>query len=99
MKIDTTAITSTLTGSNGQSSRTEKSVSAPSSNASTVSLSDAAAKIHALEQGAQQSSGFDAARVAALKQAISEGKFQITPQMIAEKLLDTARDLMQEQAS
>jgi len=98
MKIDTSSITTALTGSSSQGSRTEKSVSAPTSNASTVSLSDAAAKIQALEQSAQQSSGFDAARVAALKQAISEGKFQITPQMIAEKLLDTARDLMQEQA-
>ncbi|HEY7986299.1 MAG TPA: flagellar biosynthesis anti-sigma factor FlgM [Methylophilaceae bacterium] len=99
MKIDTSSITSALTGSGSQSTRTEKSVSAPTSNASTVSLSDAAAKIQALEQSAQGASGFDAARVAALKQAISEGKFQITPQMIAEKLLDTARDLMQEQAS
>jgi negative regulator of flagellin synthesis FlgM len=52
-----------------------------------------------MEQSANQSSGFDAAKVAALKQAISEGKFQITPQMIAEKLLDTARELMQEQTS
>ncbi len=100
MKIDTSSITTALTGSSSQGTRAEKSVSAPTSNASTVSLSDAAAKIQALEQSAQQSSGgFDAARVAALKQAISEGKFQITPQMIAEKLLDTARDLMQEQAS
>jgi negative regulator of flagellin synthesis FlgM len=99
MKIDTSSITPALTGSSSQGSRTEKSVSTPTSNASTVSLSDAAAKIQALEQSAQHSSGFDAARVAALKQAISEGKFQITPQMIAEKLLDTARDLMQEQAA
>ncbi len=98
MKIDSSSITTALTGSSSQGSRTEKSVSTQTSNASTVSLSDAAAKIQALEQSAQQSSGFDAARVAALKQAIAEGKFQITPQMIAEKLLDTARDLMQEQA-
>lgn len=99
MKIDTSSITSALTGSSSQSTRSDKTASAPAQNASTVNLSDAAAKIQALEQSAQQSSGFDAARVAALKQAISEGKFQITPQMIAEKLLDTARNLMQEQAS
>ncbi len=69
MKIDTSSITTALTGSSSQGTRAEKSVSAPTSNASTVSLSDAAAKIQALEQSAQQSSGgFDAARVAALKQ-------------------------------
>ncbi|HEY8085206.1 MAG TPA: flagellar biosynthesis anti-sigma factor FlgM [Methylophilaceae bacterium] len=99
MKIDSSSISNALTGSNSQNTRTEKSVSTPSKNASTVSLSDAAAKIRAMEQSANQSSGFDAAKVAALKQAISEGKFQITPQMIAEKLLDTARELMQEQTS
>jgi negative regulator of flagellin synthesis FlgM len=52
-----------------------------------------------LESGAQQASGFDAARVAAIKQAIREGKFQVSPQMIAEKLLISARSLIQQQVS
>jgi negative regulator of flagellin synthesis FlgM len=104
MKIDSSTLTVSLSGSNAPSvllvrtSADDKSASS-SSSSSTVSLSDASAKIQALESSAQQSSGFDAARVAAIKQAIREGKFQISPQMIAEKLLISARSLIQQQVS
>lgn len=94
MKIDGSSLSSSLPiGGGSPQTRTEKSAPASSTN---VSISDASSKLQALEAEARQSSGFDAARVAAIKQAISEGKFQINPQMIAEKLLATARDLLQQ---
>ena len=101
MKIDISSLNTALNGANGLPVRAEaeKSTPAPASTASNVSLSEAASKIQALEEGARQSSGFDVARVAALKQAIAEGKFQVSPQMIAEKLLDSARNLLQEQVA
>lgn len=95
MKIDSSSISSSLPiGGSSPQVRTEKAQPAPST---SVSISDVSSKLQALEAEARQSAGFDAARVAAIKQAISEGKFQINPQMIAEKLLATARDLLQQQ--
>jgi len=37
---------------------------------------------------------FDAAKVAEIRQAISEGRYQINPEKIADGLLDTVRDLL-----
>lgn len=37
---------------------------------------------------------FDAARVEEIKQAISEGRFTINPDKIADRLLETVRDLI-----
>ncbi|AEK60769.1 flagellar biosynthesis anti-sigma factor FlgM [Collimonas fungivorans] len=37
---------------------------------------------------------FDAAKVAEIRQAISEGRYQINPGKIADGLLDTVRDLL-----
>lgn len=93
MKIDGSSLSSSLPISGNSQARAGKS--APASSTS-VRISDASARLQALEAEARQGSGFDAARVAAIKQAISEGKFQINPQMIAEKLLATARDLLQQ---
>lgn len=96
MKIDSSSFTTALPNTGNAPVRTEKSAPPSSSN---VSLSDASSKLQALEAEAYHSSGFDAARVAAIKQAIREGKFQISPQMIAENLLATARDLIGQQGS
>lgn len=37
---------------------------------------------------------FDTARVAEIKQAISEGRFSINPDKVADRLLETVRDLI-----
>jgi negative regulator of flagellin synthesis FlgM len=37
---------------------------------------------------------FDAARVEEIKQAISEGRFTVNPDKIADRLLETVRDLI-----
>ncbi len=93
MKIDSSSLSTSLPSVGGQQVRAEKS--APVSSTS-VSLSDTSSKLQALEAEAFQSSGFDAARVAAVKQAIREGKFQINTQLIADKLIETARDLLKQ---
>lgn len=94
MKIDSSSLTTALPSVGSQPVRAEKSVPVSST---TVNISDASSKIQALEAEAYQSSGFDEARVAALKEAIRAGNFQINPKLIAEKLLATAQDLIQQQ--
>jgi len=47
------------------------------------------------EDTAQTDSPFDAGRIAAIRQAISEGRFSINSGAIADRLLDTARELIQ----
>ena len=37
----------------------------------------------------------DAARVAEIRQAIAEGRFKVNPNVVADHLLQTARDLWQ----
>jgi negative regulator of flagellin synthesis FlgM len=107
MKIDSSSLSIAFSGTsggnlpvrNGADEKSTPAAPASSSSSSTVSLSNASTKIQELESGAQAASGFDAARVAAIKQAIREGKFQVSPQMIAEKLLISARSLIQQQVS
>ena len=38
--------------------------------------------------------GVDAARVSEIKQAISEGRFKVNPDFVADRLLQTVRDLI-----
>jgi negative regulator of flagellin synthesis FlgM len=106
MKIDSSSLTIAFSGTSSAPVRTgtdEKNASTPApttSGSSTVSISDASSKIQELESsGVLHASGFDAARVAAIKQAIRDGKFQVNSQMIAEKLLLSARSLIQQQVS
>lgn len=68
-----------------QQTRTEE---APSGDDVRVSLSRS-------EETASSDGPFDAGRVAAIRQAISEGRFSINSGAIADRLLATARELVQ----
>jgi negative regulator of flagellin synthesis FlgM len=60
-----------------------------------VDLSSLAA--HLQDVGAAADTPVDAARVAEIKQAISEGRFQINPERIADGLLDSVRQMLARQ--
>ncbi len=45
------------------------------------------------------SADFDTARVAEIRQAISEGRYQVNTGKIADGLIDSVRDLLGKQAS
>lgn len=49
--------------------------------------------------GAGSSADFDAAKVDAIKQAIRDGKFTVNAEMIADRLIADARDLMKPRVS
>lgn len=55
-----------------------------------VKLGSAAAQIH----GAANTEVVNTAKVAEIKQAISEGRFKVNSEVVAERLLATVRDLM-----
>ena len=97
MKIDISSLAgSTPIGSGGKSVRVDKPTTSPSAN---VSISDISSKIQALEVEARQSIGFDEAHVAAIKEAMRDGKYQVNSKMIAEKLLILAGELISQQGS
>jgi negative regulator of flagellin synthesis FlgM len=65
---------------------------APSQN-SPVSITDQARQLAALEQAVQSSPVVNEARVAAVRTAIEEGRYEVSPERIADKLLHMDREL------
>ncbi|MFC5476024.1 flagellar biosynthesis anti-sigma factor FlgM [Paraherbaspirillum soli] len=61
-----------------------------------ANLSSLTAQVRQLQtQLAQPGSGdFDTAKVTEIRQAISDGRYQVNPEKIADGLLDTVRDLL-----
>lgn len=66
-------------------------VSAPTDQ---VELSGLATQLHEASAALGGAPVVDAARVAEIKQAIAEGKFQVHPERIADGLLQSVRDLI-----
>lgn len=60
-----------------------------------VDLSSLAARLQ--EASAAGTAEVDSARVAEIKQAISEGRFQINPERIADGLIDSVRQMLERQ--
>lgn len=59
---------------------------APKASADSVSLTPQAKQLKSLQDKAEQSSGFDSNKVAELKKAISEGKYQIDAEKLAKNI-------------
>jgi negative regulator of flagellin synthesis FlgM len=92
VKIDGN-IKTTGTGSTASRPRVDRSSKEEGSASGAVTLSAASTQL----AGAGSGAPVDGARIAAIKQAIAEGRFQINPEAIADSLIDTARDLLQSQ--
>ena len=99
MKIDNSSRTAALTGNTAPAARGAKAASNTTGNQAqdNVTLSATSTQIQALEAGIGEASGFDAAKVEAIKQAISEGRFTINPEAIADKLIASTRELLAQQ--
>ena len=67
--------------------------SAPASSGASVQLSEFSAQL----QSAGDVPAFDAARVSQIKQAIADGSFQINAGAIADRLISSARELIDAQ--
>jgi negative regulator of flagellin synthesis FlgM len=96
VKIENNSI-KTVPGANVSETRSrtaEKAApSALSSIGDNVQLSGFSAQL----QSSGEASSFDAARVSQIKQAIAEGQFQINAGAIADRLISSARELVNAQ--
>lgn len=99
MKVDNSTRTPSLTSDTAIAPRGAKQASQGGSAApqDSVTLSPVSGQIQALEAGIGEASGFDAAKVEAIRQAISEGRFTINPEAIADKLIASTRELLAQQ--
>lgn len=97
MKIDSSTRTSPLTGNIAPTARGEKPAAQTGGAQDNVQLSNVSTQIQALETSIGKASGFDAAKVEAIKQAISDGHFTINSDAIADKLISSTRELLAQQ--
>ncbi|MER2511343.1 MAG: flagellar biosynthesis anti-sigma factor FlgM [Nitrosomonas ureae] len=72
----------------------------PSQNTNTnqensVRLSPNATKLQTIDSTSVNGSTVNTARIQEIKQAISEGNFQINPEVVADRLLETVKELIQ----
>lgn len=68
-----------------------------SSSQDNVKITALSSQLQAMESSMDNVPVVDSARVEAIKLAISEGRFKINPEVIADSLLATVKDLMQKQ--
>ncbi|MDO8930974.1 MAG: flagellar biosynthesis anti-sigma factor FlgM [Rhodocyclaceae bacterium] len=59
-----------------------------------VAISPLSARLQAIEASVAAAPAFNAERVAEIKQAISEGRFKVNPERIADGLLDNVRQML-----
>ena len=96
MKIDN-SIKSVGSGtvSGGTTRPSKGTASAPSSGGGDrVQLSPLSSQLQAVESSMANTPAVDSARVAEIKQAIAEGRFKVNPDVVADHLLQAARELL-----
>ncbi len=86
-----------LTGGDVQK-RAEKTVAAPARPAASqekVELSALSSQLKAAGTRLAGDSVFDTAKIQEIKQAISDGRFKVNAEVVADRLLDTVKELLQ----
>lgn len=68
--------------------------SAADSEGTSVHLGSTTAQLRSLESSVSSAPVVDAKKVAEIKQAISEGRFQVNSGVVADKLISTVQDLI-----
>lgn len=82
-------------GIKSDSARSARVSSPASSSDAKVQISDLAAKIGELQAALAQTDAFDVQKVDAIKTAISDGRFKVNPDQVAEKLLASVREMLE----
>jgi negative regulator of flagellin synthesis FlgM len=98
MKIDnrfTAPGTGAIPDDTERPSKKTASDATPAPQGATVQISSVSSQLHAIEQGFADTPVVDSARVAELKQAISDGHFKVDAGKVADRLLSTVRELIQ----
>jgi len=63
----------------------------------SVQISPLSSQLHSIETAMASTGVVDTAKVEKIKQAISDGKFQVHPEVIADRLLETVNNLLRTQ--
>ncbi|BBI98754.1 flagellar biosynthesis protein FlgM [Ferrigenium kumadai] len=71
---------------------------APQQGSTSVSLGTTATQLRSMESSMAGSPVADSAKVAEIKQAISDGRFKVNSEVVADRLLQTVRDLIDNRA-
>ena len=67
---------------------------APQQSSTSVSLGSAATQLHSMASSMANTPVADPAKVAEIKQAISDGRFKVNSAQVADQLIQTVRDLI-----
>ncbi len=94
MKIDNSLKTLGGVVTEGAGTRNGKADAPKSEPGVSVALSGLASQLRAPDAQGSGGEVVDVARVAEIKQAISEGRFKINPDVIADRLLQTVKELI-----
>jgi negative regulator of flagellin synthesis FlgM len=97
VKINTSIPSATANEAAGRTKPAEGNRKASASAGDKVDLSSLSARLQDAGAAAANVPEIDAARVAEIKQAISEGRFQINPERIADGLLENVRQMLARQ--
>ncbi len=78
----------------GRTSRKTATTTSSSTTGDSVQLSPLSSSLQSIEQGFSSTPVVDPAHVAAIKQAIASGQFKVDAGKVADRLLQTAQDLI-----
>ena len=95
MKIDKSLQSVTTISVSDGKRRTDIAPSPNTEQENNVHLSSNVTKLQNIDSSSASRSIVNTARVQEIKQAISEGNFQINPEVVADRLLETVKELMQ----
>lgn len=96
MKITVNSIGPLLSGLTGEDkgAQARHNGNAGDSGSSSVQLSPLSARMREIETRLGESRVVDSARVSEIRQAMAEGRFRVNPELVADRLLDTVRELI-----
>lgn len=81
-------------GNNPSSAAQGKPPAAPAAGSDTIRISDLSNQLAAMESRIATGGAFDSARVEEIRDAMREGRFKVNPEVVADKLLDSVRELL-----
>jgi len=84
--------------SEGPRTGNAKTSPAPQQSSTNVSLGSTAAQLNKMEASMASSPVVDANKVAEIKQAISDGRFQVNSGLVADQLIRSVQDLISSRA-
>lgn len=96
MKIEKSSNTPSPSASGVGSARTAgtKSSPAPQQSGTNVSLGSTASQLGSMQASMANTPVADAGKVAQIKQAISDGRFQVNSGIVADRLIQSVHDLI-----